>query len=185
MGRQPGRQNRSARLRGSGVAIQLCWIRLGTGGDEDFMPENGVFDQVEIFGLSSRNWETVASMPVAGSNSECAQLCHYLCVAGGWRENSPAENVNVAQRCDVFVDNWVIGPDFTSARADFALAATTSGLYAAGGDDTGNFFFDATDTLEHLDVSGFPGGERLPVSDPSLLNGLRIMLVCARLVVGF
>lgn len=140
------------------------------GGDDDFMPENGVFDQVDVFDLTSGNWEIGASMPVAASNSGYVQIGHYLYVVGGWGENSPTENVNVTQRYDMVADNWVIGPDFTSARADFALAATNSGLYAAGGDDTGNFFFDATDTLERLDVNGFPVGEWLPVSDPLPLN---------------
>ena len=55
---------------------------------------------------------------------------------------------------------WDTGPAFTPARADFALAydASQNKLYAMGGDADGGGFFDSTNLVNELDLSGWPGG---------------------------
>jgi Kelch motif len=65
---------------------------------------------------------------------------------------------------------WTTGPAFTEARADFGLAydAGTNKLYAMGGDMTGGGFFDSTNLVDELDVSGWPAGTWMP-SPPDLL----------------
>ena len=56
---------------------------------------------------------------------------------------------------------WDVGPAFTPQRADFGLAydSGSNKLYALGGDlgNDGNFF-NSTDEVDELDVSGWPGG---------------------------
>jgi hypothetical protein len=90
----------------------------------------------------------------------------YLYVVGGWGADAPAANVDATQRYDMETDTWELGPAFTSARADFALAATAQALYAIGGDQNGSDFFEATDLVEHLDLASWPAGEWLDSGDP-------------------
>ena len=48
--------------------------------------------------------------------------------------------------------------DLATGRADFALAATNTALYAMGGDTSGGTIFEPTDTVERLETAGWPAG---------------------------
>ncbi len=137
------------------------------GGDDDFYPYSGVSDEVNIYAIASDSWQTNgAPLPVATSNAGFAQLGPYLYVVGGWDEMAPSQNVTATLRYDIEADSWMFGPKFQSGRADFALAATDSSLYALGGDEDGNGFFDGSDAVEQLDLPGWDStAEWLAVSD--------------------
>jgi N-acetylneuraminic acid mutarotase len=137
------------------------------GGDDDFAPSTGVSDQVDVYDIATGIWiGTAAPMPAATSNAGFVQVGPHLYVAGGWNELSPDANVSSVQRYDLEADAWQIGPEFASARADLALAATVQALYAIGGDKDGNSFFDASSTVERLDLSAWPGGAWSDLADP-------------------
>ena len=63
-------------------------------------------------------------------------------------------------------ETWEVGPEFTSGRADHALAATGTALYAVGGDANGGGPFDAVTTAERLDLGAWPGGAWEDLDDP-------------------
>ncbi len=137
------------------------------GGDDDFYPGSGVSDEVDIFDIASGTWSGLGmSIPVPTSNAGVVATGRYLYVVGGWGIDSPNTNVNATQRYDMTNNEWQIGPEFTSARADLALAATSESLYAIGGDANGGFFFDATATVGRLDLSTWPGGSWADLGDP-------------------
>ena len=65
---------------------------------------------------------------------------------------------------------WETGPTFTPALSDFGLAydAGTNELYSLGGDlPNDSNFFNSTDQVNELDLSGWPGGTWNP-SPPNL-----------------
>ena len=79
---------------------------------------------------------------------------------------APSSNVNVTQRYDMSADTWETGPEFTAAKADFALAASGEALYAIAGDNNGAGFFDATASVHRLDVGTWPSGSWEDLGDP-------------------
>ena len=69
-------------------------------------------------------------------------------------------------------DQWEQGPLFTSRRAMTGLAITEGYLYALGGDaNGGGGWVDATDYVERLDLSQWPGGAWTNINDPSAVTG--------------
>ncbi|HBX71255.1 MAG TPA: hypothetical protein DEH25_18235, partial [Chloroflexi bacterium] len=136
------------------------------GGDNDFYPGNGVSDEVNIFDIVTQTWvSNGASLPIATGNAGFAQIGPYAYLVGGWGDLAPTENISATQRYDLMNDTWELGPVFESARADFALAATSQTLYAIGGDKDGQDFFDATDTVESLLLDTWPAGDWATYSD--------------------
>ena len=137
------------------------------GGDDDFAPSTDISDQVDIYDIATDTWiGTGTPLPVATSNAGFVQTGPYLYVVGGWNELSPDANVNATQRYGLEADVWELGPDFASARADLALAATEGALYAIGGDQNGGQFFEPTKTVERLDLTGWPGETWADTNDP-------------------
>jgi hypothetical protein len=136
------------------------------GGDDDFF-FGGTSDEVNIYDIANETWiGDGASMPTATSAMGFVQGGQYIYVVGGWDDGSPASNVDVSQRYDMSSDTWETGPTFTSARADFALAITNDNLYAMGGDADSGGPFDASDTVEMLDHTAWPGGAWADAGDP-------------------
>jgi hypothetical protein len=92
-------------------------------------------------------------------------------VVGGFNANTIPTNNATTWRLDMSSapGTWETGPAFTQGRADFGLSydAGTNKLYAMGGDLQGNGFFDSTNEVDELDVSGWPGGTWNP-SPPDL-----------------
>jgi hypothetical protein len=128
------------------------------GGDSDFN-FGGTSNLVNIYDINAGSWVgTGTVMPTAAVSAGFAQAGQYLYIVGGWGDASPGQNVNQTQRYEMGSDNWETGPTFTSARGDLALALTESHLYAIGGDANGGGAFDATNVVEKLDHTAWPGG---------------------------
>ncbi len=137
------------------------------GGDDDFFPGDGISNEVDIYDIATDTWTGTGSpMPDGVSNAGSAQAGPFVYVAGGWDVNSPASNSNFTQRYDMSSDTWEVGPSFDVAVSDHALSATDTALYVMGGDANGNGFFEATDTAQRLDVSGWPGGAWADLGTP-------------------
>ncbi len=155
--------------RGVGGAAAAAWdgkVFL-VGGDDDFSPWTGVSDQVNVYDIASNTWiGNGASMPEATGHAGYVQQGPYLYVVGGWGLSAPDFNTSATQRYDLAADQWELGPIMASPRADLALAATDGALYAMGGDQDGNWLFEATNTFERLSLSDWPNGAWEDTSDP-------------------
>ena len=117
---------------------------------------------VWIYDVASNTWSVGTAAPtgpflLAGYQ----QVGQFLYVVGGF--DPSAINLTTTSRLDMSSAPgvWDVGPVFTPQRADFGLAydAGTNKLYALGGDlgNDGNFF-NSTNLVDELDVSGWPGG---------------------------
>jgi S-layer homology domain/Galactose oxidase, central domain len=127
------------------------------GGDADFT-FGGTSNAVNIYDIVTNTWTgTGAVMPSAAVSAGFAQIGTFVYVVGGWGDVFPANNT-MTQRYDMATDTWQPGPVFTSGRADLPVAATGVALYAIGGDNNGGSPFDASVTVERLDLSAWPGG---------------------------
>ena len=155
--------------RGSAGAAAGAWagkVYL-IGGDDDFYPESGVSDQVDIYDIATDTWVgSGASMPVGTSFPGAVQAGPYVYVAGGWGADAPGANVNATMRYDMANDIWESGPTYSSAHADFALAVTDQALYAIAGDADGSGFFNSSNLFERLDLSTWPAGTWSDTGDP-------------------
>jgi N-acetylneuraminic acid mutarotase len=128
------------------------------GGDSDFN-FGGTSNAVNIYDEATDTWTgTGADMASAAVTPGFVQAAQYVYVVGGWNDSSPASNSAVTQRYDVTSDTWTTGPTFASARADLALAATDTALYAIAGDADAGGPFDASTTVERLTTGGWPAG---------------------------
>ncbi|OGO62571.1 MAG: hypothetical protein A2030_11280 [Chloroflexi bacterium RBG_19FT_COMBO_50_10] len=125
------------------------------------------FNHVDVYDIASATWSDQARepMPEASSSAGYAQVGPYLYIVGGFSGNFN-NNVSATQRYDMSTDTWETGPAFTSARAAFDLVATGSHLYAVGGDADGGSQVDATDLVESLDLSTWPSGAWVDITDP-------------------
>lgn len=143
-------------------------------GDSDFFP-GGTSNEVNVYDIASNSWlENGASVPTAAVAMGYTQQGNWLYLAGGWGDDSPATNLSATQRYDLATNSWESGPALILPRADMALAATAQALYAIGGDADGNGFFDATDSVERLDLaswSAWETAESLPVATTSNNGG--------------
>ncbi len=136
------------------------------GGDDDFF-FGGTSNVVNVYDIATDTWTgTGTPMPNAANTPGFVQLGEYVYVIGGWDDASPGANVSVSQRYDMSSDTWELGPAFTIAKADFALAATSEYLYAIGGDADGGGPFDASNSVWALDWGAWPGGTWTDISDP-------------------
>jgi Carboxypeptidase regulatory-like domain/Kelch motif/Galactose oxidase, central domain len=136
------------------------------GGDNDFFPADGVYDHVRIYDVGANSWSSGTPMPVGSSNPGGVQAGEFVYVVGGWGPAAPGSNLNVTERYDMSSNTWETGPQFTPAKADFALAASGAALYAIAGDANGGFFFDASTSVHRLDLGSWPGGTWDDLADP-------------------
>ena len=141
------------------------------GGDSDFYP-GGTSDTVNVYDIASNSWLADATaMPTAALNMGYTQLGNWLYLAGGWGDDAPVTNISATQRYDLANDSWESGPDLIMPRADMALAATAKALYAIGGDKDDGTFFDATDSVERLDLASWTAWETAePLPTPTTSN---------------
>jgi hypothetical protein len=125
---------------------------------------------VDVYDIASNTWSAGTAAPLTFFLAGYHQIGQFLYVVGGF---DPIPNNNATTwRLDMSSAPgvWENGPAFTPQRADFALAydAGTNKLYALGGDlpNDGNFF-NSTNLVDELDLSGWPGGTWNP-SPPDL-----------------
>ncbi|HEX5203778.1 MAG TPA: carboxypeptidase regulatory-like domain-containing protein [Actinoplanes sp.] len=128
------------------------------GGDADFF-FGGTSDEVDVYDIASDTWiGTGEPMPIPVVAAGFAQSADVLYLAGGWDDGSPDVNVAGSQAYNLTTNTWEVGPALGVSRSDFALAATDQALYSIGGDADGGGAFDATRTVERLDLSAWPDG---------------------------
>jgi hypothetical protein len=115
-------------------------------------------------------WTTFTnSLPSRFYGGGFAQLGRLLYLIGGYGLTSA--NSNASMRLDMAGLTWTTGPTFTPQKADFALAAAGSKLFAIGGDASGGGFFDPSSTVDELETGTWPTG--LWVSSPNDLPSSR------------
>ncbi len=115
---------------------------------------------VSVYDIASGSWIPYLgiNIPIPTRFPGYVQAGPYLYVVGGFGVNSPEQNVNATQRFDLSTHTWQQGPEFTSARAAFALSVTDYNLYAGGGDMNGDDYLDETALVENLDLANWPQG---------------------------
>jgi N-acetylneuraminic acid mutarotase len=125
-------------------------------------------DSVHVYDITTDTWTPNGGtpMPVAANFGGYIQAGPYLYVVGGLSGDFD-NNLPSTQRYDMSRDQWEQGPLFISRRAATGLAITEDSLYALGGDaNGGGDWDDATDYVERLDLSQWPGGAWTDISDP-------------------
>ncbi len=122
---------------------------------------------VSIYDIVSKTWSAGAAAPAAVQLAGYKQIGQYLYIIGGTTAGSSA-NSNLSMRLDMASNTWSIGPAFTPQRADFALAASGTKIFALGGDMTGGGSADASAQVDVLDTAAWPGGSwtALPATLP-------------------
>ncbi len=111
-------------------------------------------------------WSTYNNMPTRFYAGGFTQVGRFLYLIGGYGVTSA--NSNVSMRLDMATITWTTGPTFTPQKADFALAASGSKLFAIGGDATGGGFFDPSGSVDELETGAWPAGSWVS-SPPDLL----------------
>ena len=101
-------------------------------------------------------WSTYNNMPTRFYAGGFTQVGRFLYLIGGYGVTSA--NSNVSMRLDMATITWTTGPTFTPQKADFALAASGSKLFAIGGDATGGGFFDPSGSVDELETGAWPAG---------------------------
>lgn len=114
-------------------------------------------DLVQIYDIASQKWiDPGLPMPFAATGPGYVQTGPYLWVVGGGTGSNDYANLDTTQRYNMADNTWSVQHDFTSQRADFALAATEGYLYAIGGDENFGYAFEPTDLVEILDMQSWP-----------------------------
>jgi N-acetylneuraminic acid mutarotase len=125
---------------------------------------------VWVYDIASNTWSSGTSAPDNFLLAGYQQVGQFLYLAGGWTGGAPT-GLTTTRRLDMSSapGTWDNGPAFTMGRSDFDLAydAGTNTLYALGGDTQGGGYFDSTNEVDELPLSGWPGGTWNP-SPPDL-----------------
>ena len=115
-----------------------------------------------VYDVATNTWSAASASPDNFFLAGYQQVGQFLYVVGGFNTNTIPTNNATTWRLDMSSapGTWETGPAFTQGRADFGLAYDpgTNKLYALGGDLQGGGFFDSTNEVDELDVSGWPGG---------------------------
>jgi len=122
---------------------------------------------VDAFDIATNSWTAEALPPIPNPTyfAGFAQAGPYIYLVGGLSGDTN-HNTNATQRLDLANGQWELGPEFTSARAGFALSVTDHHLYAIGGDEDGGTDGDTIDLVEVLDLSDWPNGSWQDLGDP-------------------
>jgi hypothetical protein len=139
--------------------------------------------QVDVYDIASGMWKPGArtAMPTAASFFGNAQRGPYLFAVGG--ASGTTNNVTTTQRYDMSSDTWAGGPQFSSQRVLVSLAITGERLYALGGDLNGVGQV-ATDLVEYLELSSWPGGVWTDLGDPLPEVNIYPASACTRAING-
>ena len=116
---------------------------------------------VDVYDVATDTWSSGTAAPDAFLLAGYQQVGQFLYVIGGFGLVAAVEPPHELSSGYEF-SAWHVGhgPGFTRGRADFGLAydASQNKLYAMGGDADGGGFFDSTNLVDELDLSGWPGG---------------------------
>ena len=116
---------------------------------------------VDVYDVATNTWSAGTSAPDNFLLAGYQQVGQFLYLAGGWT-GGVATGLTTTRRLDMSSAPgvWINGPTFTMGRSDFGLAydAGMNKLYALGGDVQGGGFFDSTNEVDELDLTGWPGG---------------------------
>jgi len=112
---------------------------------------------VSIYDIAAESWSAGPIAPAPFLFGGYKQIGQYLYLAGGFSSSASA-NSNITMRLDMADNTWSTGPAFTPHRADFALAASGTKLFAIGGDINGGDFFTPSAQVDELETSGWPSG---------------------------
>ena len=118
---------------------------------------NGPTRSVSIYNISSNTWSSGPDAPAdyqLGGYTQVGQFLYLIGTSG----LDPDSNTTVSMRLDMSTNTWSTGPAWTPRRADFALAASGSKLFAIGGDINGGTFYDPSAEVDELETSSWPGG---------------------------
>jgi hypothetical protein len=125
------------------------------GGTTNFLAD------VWVYNVGTNMWSPGTPAPDGFLLAGYQQVGQYLYLAGGWT-GGVATGLTTTRRLDMTSAPgvWSNGPVFTMGRSDFGLAydAFKNKLYALGGDTQGGGFFDSTNEVDELDISGWPAG---------------------------
>ena len=123
-----------------------------------------------IYNIASNTWSSGPDAPSdyqLGGYNQVGQFLYLIGTSTADTNNNSA----VSMRLDMSTSTWSTGPAWTPRRADFALAASGSKLFAIGGDSNGGSFFDPSVQVDELETSSWPGGAW--TSSPSNLPSVR------------
>ncbi len=117
---------------------------------------------VQVYDVGTNTWSAGTAAPNGYLLAGYQQIGQYLYVVGGWTGGAPnglttTTRLNMSSAPGV----WENGPAFPMGRSDFGLAydAGTNKLYALGGDlCCDGLFFNSTNEVDELDLSGWPAG---------------------------
>jgi hypothetical protein len=116
---------------------------------------------VYVYDVATNTWAAGTAAPDPFLLAGYQQVGQYLYLAGGWTGGT-STGLTTTRRLDMSSAPgvWSNGPAFPMGRADFGLAYDpgTDKLYSLGGDNQGGGFFDSTDEVDELDISGWPAG---------------------------
>jgi subtilisin family serine protease/N-acetylneuraminic acid mutarotase len=108
-------------------------------------------DRVDAYDIATGAWRPAGQLPVATRSPGFVQVGPELYVAGGLDNNNAADPLlGTVQRLDLVTGGWSLGPPLAQPRADLALAATDTALYAIGGLGQSEFGLQSTGTVQRL-----------------------------------
>ncbi|PYK63249.1 MAG: hypothetical protein DME50_17910, partial [Verrucomicrobia bacterium] len=121
----------------------------------------GFINNVWVYDIATNTWSAGTAAPDGFLLAGYQQVGQFLYVVGGWTGGAP-NGLTTTRRLDMSSapGTWEDGPTFPMGRSDFGLAydAGTNTLYAMGGDTQGGGFFDSTNEVDELSLTGWPGG---------------------------
>jgi len=163
-----------------GVWDGKLYLTGGWSGIDPWVP----LADVHVYDIATDTWTPNGrpDMPVPSNFGGVIQAGPYLYVVGGM-SGDYNNNLNTTQRYNMQDNIWEQGPLFNSRRVLAGMAITEGYLYAVGGDANGGDAFDATDIVERLDLTLWPGGAWMDISDP-LPEALMTASFCSESLTG-
>jgi hypothetical protein len=117
----------------------------------------GASTTVSLYNLAGNSWTAGSVAPAPYLLGGYTQIGQFLYCVGSFASTA-ASNSNVTMRLDMSTNTWSTGPTWTLQRADFALAAAGTKLFAIGGDSNGGTFFDESAQVDELETANWPSG---------------------------
>jgi uncharacterized repeat protein (TIGR01451 family) len=168
----------SARM---GAALGLWQGKLYlAGGVTSETPSPIITKTLNIYDIASDNWTKGSPVPQPVSFAGYAQSGGELFLAGGWSSLNPITTLSSSLRLNFVANNWSVGPSLPAKRAEFALLASDTSLYALGGVNASGIL---TNSVIQLDRSTWPAGV-WSASLPNLSQGTRSFLATCTSVDG-